>query len=125
MKDTNVYEYELLSEGVLNLTTNQVIPADPKNKDWQLYLQSNVTPRPIKPNEYCSWDGSSWIEDSETKEAEEDAQAIRDIDQELIADADSLLTCLINHGILTGYEPEIQNLMAKKAIKDAIKNKEK
>ena len=43
------------------------------------------------------------------------------LDAEMVAQADTLLTCLINKGVLDGTEPEIQVLLSKKARKEVLR----
>jgi hypothetical protein len=119
-------KYELRENGIYDLETDALIPCVASNRHYNAYqqwLSEGNIPRPIKPNSYCSWDGSQWVEDTTTKQADEDAAMIRQLDQEMIAGADTLLECLLNNGTLTGNEPEIAGLMSKKAQKDALKAK--
>lgn len=97
-------KYELTESGVLDLETGASIPSDMGNRHYREFLESGETPRPIKPNEYCTWDGTQWVEDTTAKEAAEALAALAASDVGMARLLEDLIATLEAKGIMNKAE---------------------
>lgn len=119
-----IHKYELTEDGVLNLETGASIPAIHGNRHWeefQIWVADGNIPAPVKPSEHHVWVHDGWVLDVDAAQSAIDVAEIAELDATMIAQADTLIDCLIRKGVLDGTEPEIADLITKSQRKKELK----